>query len=364
MRREYTSPTLHQTIRFTRSVDEVRLAYAESGTGPPLVKAANWLSHLEFDWQSPLWRHWFGFFSSAHRLIRYDARGCGLSDWDAADLSLAAQVADLEAVVETAHVDRFALIGISQGGAVAVEYSIRHPERVSHLVLYGAFARGWKHRGEQIARQFRALNELVRLGWGQENPAFRKMFATMFVPDASEEQESWFSDLMRVTSPPEMAARILEASEDINIVDRLAAVSVPTLVIHGRDDACISYSQGREFATGIPGASFVTLESRNHILLESEPAWARFCTVFSEFIGERAPQADHAAMDTSFGQLTARELDILRHLARGMSNAEIAERVFISEKTVRNHLTSIFGKLDVDSRAKAIVLAREGGLVK
>ena len=149
---EYYCATLHQTIRFTRSVDEVRLAYAESGTGPPLVKAANWLSHLEFDWQSPVWRHWFGFFSSAHRLIRYDARGCGLSDWDVADLTLAAQVADLEAVVEAAHVDRFALIGISQGGAVAVEYSIRHPERVSHLVLYGAFARGWKHRGEQAAR--------------------------------------------------------------------------------------------------------------------------------------------------------------------------------------------------------------------
>ena len=164
---------MHQTIRFTRSVDEVRLAYAESGTGPPLVKAANWLSHLEFDWQSPVWRHWFGFFSSAHRLIRYDARGCGLSDWVVADLTLAAQVADLEAVVESAHVDRFALIGISQGGAVAVEYSIRHPERVSHLVLYGAFAHGWKHRGEQTARQHRALNELVRLGWGQENPAFR-----------------------------------------------------------------------------------------------------------------------------------------------------------------------------------------------
>jgi pimeloyl-ACP methyl ester carboxylesterase/DNA-binding CsgD family transcriptional regulator len=355
---------LHQTIRFTRSVDEVRLAYAESGTGPPLVKAANWLSHLEFDWQSPLWRHWFGFFSSAHRLIRYDARGCGLSDWDAADLTFAAQVADLEAVVEAAHVARFDLIGISQGGAVAVEYSIRHPERVSHLVLYGAFARGWKHRGEQSVRQFRALNDLVRFGWGQDNPAFRKLFATMFVPDANEEQERWFSDLMRITSEPEIAARIMEASADVDVVDRLAAVTVPTLVIHGRGDARVPYSEGRAFATGIPGASFVTLESRNHILLESEPAWARFCAAFAEFLGQRAPEAHHAARGESFGQLTARELDILCHLARGLSNAEIAQRVFISEKTVRNHLTSIFSKLDVDSRAKAIVLAREGGLVK
>lgn len=355
---------MQQTIRFTRSVDGVRLAYAESGTGPPLVKAANWLSHLEFDWQSPVWRHWFGFFSSAHRLIRYDTRGCGLSDWHVTDLSLAAQVADLEAVVESAHVDRFDLIGISQGGAVAVEYSIRHPERVSHLVLYGAFARGWRHLGEEMHRQFRALNELVRLGWGHENPAFRKLFATMFVPDASEEQETWFADLMRATSEPEIAARILEAAEDVNIVGRLAAVSVPTLVIHGRDDACILHSQGRELASGIPGASFVTLESRNHILLEPEPAWARFRSVFEEFTGQRATREPSAARRASFDQLTARELDILCHLARGLSNAGIAERVFISEKTVRNHLTSIFSKLDVDSRAKAIVLAREAGLVK
>jgi len=355
---------LHQTIRFTRSVDQVRLAYAESGSGPPLVKAANWLSHLEFDWQSPLWRHWFGFLSSAHRLIRYDARGCGLSDWDVSDLNLAAQVADLEAVVNAAQVDRFALIGMSQGGAAAVEYSIRHPERVSHLVLYGAFARGWNHRGEESVRQFRALNELMRFAWGQDNPAFRRLFATMFVPDASEEQERWFSDLMRVTSDPEIATRIMEANADIDIVDRLAAVSAPTLVIHARGDGRVPYSEGRALATGIPDARFVTLESRNHILLESEPAWARFCEAFDEFIGTPAAVPDRAARDAPFGSLTARELDILSHLARGMSNAEIAERVFISEKTVRNHLTSIFSKLHVDSRAKAIVLAREGGLVK
>jgi len=355
---------LQQTIRFTRSVDETRLAYAESGAGSALVKAANWLSHLEFDWQSPVWRHWFGFFSSAHRLIRYDARGCGLSDWDAADFALAAQVADLEAVVEAANVDRFALIGISQGGATAIEYAIRHPERVSQLVLYGAFARGWKHRGEQIVRQYRALNELVRLGWGQENPAFRKLFATMFVPEASDEQERWFADLMRITSEPEIAAQIIEATGDIDVVDRLAAVTVPTLVIHGRNDARVPYAQGRALASGIPDARFVTLESRNHILLESEPAWAQFCTAFGEFVGGSSGTDRDPATMASFAELTARELEILRLVARGLSNAEIAQRVFISEKTVRNHLTSIFDKLDVDSRAKAIVLARDGGLVR
>jgi pimeloyl-ACP methyl ester carboxylesterase/DNA-binding CsgD family transcriptional regulator len=351
-----------QTIRFTRSADGVRLAYAQSGTGPPLVKAANWLSHLEFDWQSPVWKHWFCYFSGRHRLIRYDTRGCGLSDWDAADLTLEAQVADLEAVVDAAGVERFDLLGISQGGAVATEYSIRHPERVSHLVLYGAFARGWRERGEESIRKFCALNDLVRLGWAQDNPAFRRLFANMFIPEASAEQERWFSDLMRMTSRPEIAACILEATSTINVVDRLPEVSVPTLVIHAREDACVPYSEGRTFATGIRGASFVSLDSRNHILLESEPAWARFCEAFGAFIGH-AGVASPPSSTACFDELTDRERDILRHLACGLSNAEIAERVFLSEKTVRNHLTSIFSKLDVDSRSKAIVLARSSDLL-
>jgi pimeloyl-ACP methyl ester carboxylesterase/DNA-binding CsgD family transcriptional regulator len=354
---------VHQTIRFARNVDGVRLAYAEAGTGAPLVKAPNWLSHLEFDWQSPLWRHWFEYFAGGHRLIRFDPRGCGLSDWDAADLSFDAQVSDLETVVGAAHVDRFVLLGISQGGSVAVEYSIRHPERVSHLVLYGAFARGRNCRGEESSLQSRALAALMRSGWGQENPAFRRLFATMFVPDASPAQEQWFNDLMRITSKPEIAARVYEASADVNVTDRLAHVTVPTLVIHGRDDACIPYSEGRTFATGIPGARFVTLESRNHILLESEPAWARFRDAFSEFVGQGARKPENRAENVCFEELTARERDILRLVARGLSNAEIAQQVSISEKTVRNHLTSIFSKLGVVSRARAIVLAREGGLV-
>jgi DNA-binding CsgD family transcriptional regulator/pimeloyl-ACP methyl ester carboxylesterase len=265
-------------------------------------------------------------------------------------------------VVAAARVDRFDLLGISQGGAVAVEYCIRHPERVSHLVLYGAFARGWGQRGEESARKFRALNDLVRLGWGQDNPAFRKLFAGMFVPEASEEQERWFSDLMRITSKPEIAARILDSSSTLNVVDRLPAVRVPTLVIHTRNDACVPYSEGLTFASSIPGASFVTLEGRNHILLDSEPAWTRFCSAISTFFGGAEAQ-DVAENHACFDQLTERELDILRQLVLGLSNAEIAARVFISEKTVRNHMSNIFSKLDVDSRSKAIVLARRKGLV-
>jgi pimeloyl-ACP methyl ester carboxylesterase/DNA-binding CsgD family transcriptional regulator len=357
---------VRQTIRFTRSFDGVRLAYAEAGAGRPLVKAPNWLSHLEFDWHSPLWRHWFEFFASHHQLIRFDARGSGLSDWEATDLSLDAQIADLEAVVDAAGVDHFDLVGISQGGAVAVEYCIRHPERVAHLVLYGAFARGWSRRGQETAAQFRALRDLIRIGWGQDNPAFRRLFTTIFAPDASPEQESWFGDLMRITAPPEVAARVFEAPADVDVTERLAEVKVPTLVIHCRGDACIPYSEGRAFASGIPGARFVTVESRNHILLESEPGWARFREAFSEFLGHSPPAEPERDRPASacFDQLTARERDILCLVARGLSNAEIAGRVSISEKTVRNHLTSIFSKLDLDSRAKAIVLAREGGLIK
>jgi len=351
--------TVKQTIRFARSADGTRLAYAESGSGPPIVKAANWLSHLEFDWQSPVWRHWFNFLSSRNRLVRYDARGCGLSDWDVAELMLPRQVEDLEAVIDAAGVDRFVLVGISQGGAPAIEYVLKHPERVKQLVLYGAFARGWNRRTDEGARQFVALHNIVRYGWGDDNPAFRKLFAHLFIPDASEEQERWFADLMRITSQPETAARIMEASGEIDVVDKLSAVSVPTLVIHANGDARVPFSEGRTFASGIPGAHFVTLESRNHILLETEPAWVRFCSEFGQFVGvESLPVTDTKKLD----QLTDRERAILAHLAEGLSNAEIASKVFISEKTVRNHLTSIFSKLEVDSRAKAIVLAHQSGL--
>jgi pimeloyl-ACP methyl ester carboxylesterase/DNA-binding CsgD family transcriptional regulator len=357
---------VNQTIRFTRSPDQTRIAYAESGSGPPIVKAANWLSHLEFDWQSPIWRHWFNFLSSRHRLIRYDERGCGLSDWEVADLTFEAHVADLEAVVNAAGVDRFTLVGLSQGGAIAMEYALRHPERVAQLVLYGAYGRGWKHRDSEDAYQSKALHDLVRVGWGQENPAYRRLFATLFVPDASEEAAQWFADLTRITSAPHIAARLLESFGDINLTERLAAVRARTLVMHARGDGRIPYAEGRLLAAGIPGARFVTLDGRNHILLEHEPAWRRFCEAFSEFV---APDASDAAARSSspqaaarLSELTERERAILTHLARGLSNAEIAEKVFISEKTVRNHLTSIFGKLEVDSRAKAIVLAHENGV--
>lgn len=351
---------MQQTIRFVKAADGVRLAVGVSGRGQPLVKSANWLSHLEFDWQSPVWRHWFQFLSAGHQLIRYDPRGCGLSDWEVENLSQEAQLADLEAVIDASGLERFPLLGISQGGATCIEYAVRHPERVTKLVLYGAYAEGWAQRGDESKRAGMALIELIRQGWWQDNPAFRQLFGSLFIPDASAEQIRWFSDLMRTTTQPAIAARIFEAFGNINVRALLPSVNVPTIVIHARGDARIPLDQGRLLATDIPNARFVTLEGRNHILIEAEPAWARFKEAFDDFLGiaERGKPAGGAKLD----ELTSRENDILHLVALGHGNADIAKQLFISEKTVRNHLTSIFEKLGVDSRAKAIVVARDRGI--
>lgn len=351
---------MQQTIRFVKTPDAVRLAVGVSGGGQPLVKSANWLSHLEFDWQSPVWRHWFQFLSAGHQLIRYDPRGCGLSDWEVENLSQEAQLADLEAVIDASGLDQFPLLGISQGGATCIEYAVRHPERVTKLVLYGAYAEGWGQRGEESRRAGMALIELIRQGWWQDNPAFRQLFGSLFIPDANAEQIRWFSDLMRTTTQPAIAARIFESFGNINVRALLPSVKVPTIVIHARGDARIPLDQGRLLATEIPDARFVTLEGRNHILIEAEPAWARFKEAFDDFLGiePQVKPGENARLD----ELTSRENDILHLVALGHGNGDIAKQLFISEKTVRNHLTNIFEKLGVDSRAKAIVVARDRGI--
>jgi pimeloyl-ACP methyl ester carboxylesterase len=277
---------MEQEIRFCRASDGVRIAWAASGEGPPLVKAANWLNHLDFDWKSPIWRHWFSELSATHRLIRYDERGNGLSDWDAEELSLDAFVRDLETVVEAAGVERFALLGISQGCAVSIAYCVRHPERVSHLVLYGGYAQGWRARGspEEIARR-EAMVTLAREGWGRDNPAYRQVFTSLYVPEATREEMDWFNDLQRVSCSPESAERIMRTLGSFDVGSLLGRVEVPTLVIHAREDAVVPFSQGRTLASGIPGARFVPLESRNHLLLGHEPAFARFLDEVRDFLG-------------------------------------------------------------------------------
>jgi DNA-binding winged helix-turn-helix (wHTH) protein len=206
----FERPARPHQIGFCTAADGIRIAYATAGAGPPLVKAANWLNHLEFEWESPVWCHWVEELVQHHRLIRYDERGCGLSDWEVADLSFDAWVRDLETVVGTLVLDRFVLLGISQGAAIAIAYAVKHPERVSHLVLYGGYARGWAKRGsqEEIERRH-ALNTLTRLGWGRDHPAFRQMWTALYIPEGTLDQMQWFNDLQRISASPENAVRFL-----------------------------------------------------------------------------------------------------------------------------------------------------------
>ncbi len=279
------SHALRQQIHFCTAADDVRIAYAEIGDGPPLMKTGHWLTHLEYDWESPVWRPYLQRLAAEHRLIRYDKRGNGLSDWNVEHMSLDAFVSDLESVVEAARLDQFPLLGLSQGCAISIAYAVRHPERVTHLVLYGGFARGIRKSGSSTAiAQTDALMTLMLHGWGQENPAFRQIFTTRFVPKGTPEQFRWFNDLQRITTSPENAVRIRKAVDEFDVTDLLAQVRVPTLVLHCRDDAAVPFEQGRRMAAGIPGAHFVPLEGRNHVILEDDPSWNRLFDEIRTFL--------------------------------------------------------------------------------
>jgi pimeloyl-ACP methyl ester carboxylesterase/DNA-binding CsgD family transcriptional regulator len=349
-----------QRIRYLQTSDGVKLAWAEAGSGPLLVKAANWLTHLEYDGESPVWQHWIRFFAEHFHFLRYDERGCGMTDWNVGDVSFDRWVEDLETVVDASGVRApFALLGISQGASVCIAYAVRHPERVSHLILYGAYARGWARRDDpEGQREYEAIVELVRLGWGKDNPAFRQIFTSRFIPGGTDEQIGWFNELCRKTSSPATAADLLATRAHIEVTDLLARVRVPTLVVHAREDVVCPIAEGRLVAAGIPGAQFVELDSRNHILLDKEPAWERFQEVVLEFMGL---QGKAAGEDRAFRGLSARERDILAAITDGLSNAEIGERLAISDKTVRNHVSNVFDKIGVWTRAQAIVLARDRG---
>jgi pimeloyl-ACP methyl ester carboxylesterase len=263
----------------------VRIAYACTGDGPPLVKAANWLNHLELDWTGPVWGALFHGLSRQHRLVRYDERGNGLSDWDVEDLSFDAFVADLETVVDTVGLDRFPLLGISQGCAVSIEYAARHPQRVSHLILLGGYAAGWRHTADAAeAEQREAVITLVEHGWGQDNPAYRQIFSQTFMPSATPEEIDWFNEFQRQTASPANAVRFLEAFSSIDVRPRLPEIRCPTLVLHARGDQRIPMAMGIELASAIRGARLVTLETDNHIPLSREPALARIVEGITAFL--------------------------------------------------------------------------------
>ena len=276
---------MKQEIKYCRTPGGVRLAYAIAGSGPPLVKSANWLNHLEYDWESPIWRHVVRGLALDHTLIRYDARGNGMSDWDVEKLSLNAWVRDLETVVDAAGVDRFPLLGMSQGCAVSIAYVVRHPEKVSHLILYGGFAVGAAKRSPSEKELRNAMTTLMRLGWGSDNPAFRQMFTAQFMPGATQEQADFFNELQRRTTSPECAARYFEVVGEVDVTELLGKVTTPTLVMHVRGDARVPFEAGRQMASGIPGARFVALQGQNHLFLENEPATHRFFEEIKLFLG-------------------------------------------------------------------------------
>lgn len=352
-----------QAIRFCSSFDGTRIAFAVTGNGPPLVKAPHWLTHLEYEFRSPLWQPWIEELSRHHKLLRMDARACGLSDSDVADISFEGYLRDLEAVVDAAgYAAPFALFGHSQGAAIAIEYAARHPERVTHLVILGGYARGAMRRGlppERVA-EYEALLKLVEAGWGREDSSYRQMFAMQFVPGATLEQINSMSELQRAASSPQNATRILRSFYTIDVTGAAPQVRCPTLVLHARRDRRVPFEEGRLIAGLIPGARLVPLETDNHILLPQEPAFGEFFAELSAFI----PTAAGGAARAAFASLTAREAEILERIAQGLDNAQIAAQLGLAEKTVRNNITHIFDKLAVESRSQAIVLARDQGLGK
>ena len=276
-----------QEVSFCRTAEGINLAVAVCGHGLPVVKTANWMNHVEFDWQSPVWSPLLRRLAEQCRLIRYDERGTGLSDWDVADISFETFVRDLETVVDALRLDRFALFGNAQGAAVAIVYAVRHPERVSRLVLSGGYAQGWRARGNPAEIEGRkALLKLIEVGWGQDNPAFRQVFTSLMIPGGTLEQAQWVNDLQRVSTSPKNAARLLQVFGDIDVTQFLPRVTAPTLVLHSRGDSPCPFEQGLMLARGIPNARFVALESRNNVILSHEPTWGRSADEICAFLAE------------------------------------------------------------------------------
>ena len=347
----------NQQVRFCRSFDGAEIAYAVSGDGPPVVMLPSWLTHLEYQWRSVAWQPWLEALSTRYRLIRYDPRGCGLSDRTLDKVSFECWVRDFGAVVDAVGLDRFSVVGICQGGPVAIEFVGRHPDRVSNLVLYGTYARGRNRRTTVPLepQKARVMLEMMELGWAQQDHSFMRVFATQFQPEGSIEHLRSWCELQRVAASPANAVQLTRIMFDVDVQESAARVECPTLVVHPERDAAVPVEEGRLLAQIIPGARFLQLDSPNHFLLREEPAWATLVEAVHAFLPQRTTE------NGRFTELTERERELLHFLARGLDNHQIAAQLRVSEKTVRNHVSSIFSKLDVQSRAQAVAVARDAG---
>ena len=350
-------PDVVQDIRFARSADGVGIAYAVHGSGPPLLIDACWLSHLQFDWESPVWRHFLVEIGKIATVIRYDERGHGLSDRGVTDHSLDARLADLEAVVEDAGLDRFALMAMAQGGPVAIEYAARHPERLTRLMFYGSYAGARAAATPEELEMLAAFEALIRVGWARPTSEFRRVFSSMMIPGGTEEQMRWLDDLQQRACDTETAVISRSQRQLADSTGRLPELDLPTLVLHSRGDQMNDFHHARDLAVGIRGARLVGLDSSNHILLADEPAWPVFVQEVADFIEpDRVgpPEAEDVA-----ALVSPRELDILRLAAAGYDNDAIAAELFLSVRTVERHLQNVYAKLGLSGRtARTAAVAR------
>jgi len=354
---------MKQDIRFCVAPDGVKLAYAVSGDGPPLVMSATWLTHLDHQWRSMAWRPWLDVFSKERKLLRYDARGCGLSDRDTSDFSFEKWVSDFECVIDAAMINHFDLLATCWGGPVAITYAARHPERVNRLILYGTYALGrlrWADRPKEIEKA-RVLLDLTRLGWGNDNHAFQQVWATAFQPGGTLDHLHSWCDQQRAATSAETAVRLLQIGWNADVRELARKVKCPVLIVHPERDAVVPIDQGRQLASLIPNSRFVQVDTENHMPLADEAAWPHIVKEIETFLEEPTEQG---ARDTALplNDLTGRERTVLEAIACGLDNAEIATSLGLSKKTVRNHITRIFNKIGVAHRYQAIVLARDAGL--
>jgi pimeloyl-ACP methyl ester carboxylesterase/DNA-binding CsgD family transcriptional regulator len=348
-----------QDIRFARSADGVGIAYAVHGSGPPLLIDACWLSHLQFDWDSPVWRHYLVELGRIATVIRYDERGHGLSDRGVTDHSLDARVADLEAVVQDAGLDRFALMAMAQGGPVAIEYAARHPERLTRLVFYGSYSGARAGSSAEELELLAAFEALIRVGWARPTSEFRRVFSSMMIPGGTEEQMRWLDDLQKMACDTETAVISRSQRQVTDSTWRLPELDLPTLVIHSRGDQMNEFHHARDLAAGIRGARLVGLDSNNHIVLGDEPAWPVFLHEIAEFIEPDRQRPPEAAAGDVAALVSPRELDILRLAAAGYDNDAIAAELFLSVRTVERHLQNAYAKLGLSGRtARTAAVAR------
>jgi pimeloyl-ACP methyl ester carboxylesterase/DNA-binding CsgD family transcriptional regulator len=341
-----------QEIRFCQAIDGARLAYASHGAGPPLIVVSCWLSHLQHDWRSPVWRHFLDDLGRIATVIRYDERGFGLSDWSVDDFSLEARVGDLTAVVAAAGHQQFALLGMSGGAPVAIEYAARHPERVTRLILYGGATAGDLPTTPEEAAEQQAYEALIKVGWAKQDSRFRRVFTSALIPDATEEQMRWVDDLQRMSTSTENAVASRVGRRRADVRPTLPSIEAPTLSLHARDDRMIEFESARDASASIPNARLVPLDSANHILLADEPAWPVFLREVEAFMepDARSARSGRPAMAPS-SSLTSREREIVRLAADGLTNEAIADRLTLSSRTIERHLSNAYLKLGVSGKA-------------